>query len=720
MELDLLITPRVDNSRENPVPGWVSDETWGLVCGLAAAHEEFANLPSDLESSWKRWKEWSEHPSPETEQLPTDWKRLGGFQQLLIMRAIRPDRITLSLRAWVMSVLGAHYGDAINFDLPVSFEDSGPAVPIFFLLSPGVDATAEVRALGKQQPIVMDEDGGRLITVSLGQGQEPVAEKALDLMYANGGWAMLENIELVAGWLPKLEKKLESLEEGADPLFRCFLSAMPQPVVPVPILQKSVKLTNEPPSGLKANLKRAYLNFTEAIWENSTKVAEFKTIIFSLCFFHSIALERRKFGPLGWNRGYPFNPGDLKDSIAVANNYLEAGGAIPWDDLRYLFGEIFYGGHITDTYDRILCTTCLLAFVRVELLEGMTMFPGFQSPPPMNYKGYLEYIDESLDRETPIAYGLHPNAEINFMTQQATTLFADISNLSPKGGSGGGDDGSEKVKNLLDDILEKLPDLFPMIEIQERIDNVTPYTGVFLQECERMNNLLFEIKRSLIELDMGLKGDLSITEPMEKLMNALAGMKTPMSWEKLAWASRDSLGGWVVNLLARQLQLNNWTADLSLPKVTWISGLFNAQAFVNAIKQVTSRKNDWALNKLVTTVDVTKKVAVEEVEGLARDGAYLTGLYIEGARWDMQSGTLEDSYMKELYPKMPIINMRAILAEKEDLRGVYVCPVYKQTERATPGTATPGTGFVFPMQLKTKQPPSKWTMAGVAMLLAID
>ena len=76
--------------------------------------------------------------------------------------------------------------------------------------------------------------------------------------------------------------------------------------------------------------------------------------------------------------------------------------------------------------------------------------------------------------------------------------------------------------------------------------------------------------------------------------------------------------------------------------------------------------------------------------------------------------------MKELYPKMPIIQMRAILAEKEDQRGVYMCPVYKQTERATPGTATPGSGYVFTMQLKTKQAPSKWTMAGVALLLAID
>ena len=69
---------------------------------------------------------------------------------------------------------------------------------------------------------------------------------------------------------------------------------------------------------------------------------------------------------------------------------------------------------------------------------------------------------------------------------------------------------------------------------------------------------------------------------------------------------------------------------------------------------------------------------------------------------------------------MPVILIRAILAEKEDDRGVYRCPVYKQTERATPSRHVPGSGYVFMMQLKTKVPASKWVMAGVAMLLATD
>merc|ERR1719198_2850040 len=160
----------------------------------------------------------------------------------------------------------------------MSFEDASPATPIFFLLSPGVDPLLSVRSIGA--PADKTEANGLFFSVSLGQGQEPVAEKALDQMHATGGWVMLQNIELVARWLPKLEKKLEALSEGAHPDFRVFLSALPQKVVPVPILQSAIKLTNEPPSGLKANMLRAYLSFSESVWEASTKQAELKAIIF--------------------------------------------------------------------------------------------------------------------------------------------------------------------------------------------------------------------------------------------------------------------------------------------------------------------------------------------------------------------------------------------------------------------------------------------------------
>ena len=91
-----------------------------------------------------------------------------------------------------------------------------------------------------------------------------------------------------------------------------FLSAEPSTNVPIGLLDRSIKLTNEPPAGLKANMKRAWTYWTkEDIEEKDNKV---KSILFALCFFHSTVIERRRFGPKGWNMFYPFNIGDLRDS----------------------------------------------------------------------------------------------------------------------------------------------------------------------------------------------------------------------------------------------------------------------------------------------------------------------------------------------------------------------------------------------------------------------
>jgi dynein heavy chain len=722
-ELDFLIkSPKMMDAPERPETlQWLPELCWASVQSLAELlPEAFSGLPADMDGSWKRWKEFFDFEQPETEPLPGEWKRLPGFQRLLVLRALRPDRMVLAVKYWVKEELGTEYYNAINFDLAISFEDASPSTPIFFLLSPGVDPLLDVRAIGK--PADKTEANGLFFSVSLGQGQEPVAEKALDRMHASGGWVMLQNIELVARWLPKLEKKLESLTEGPHPDFRVFLSALPQNVVPVQILQNSIKLTNEPPSGLRPNMLRAYSTFTEAVWESCPKQSELKAIIFALCFFHSVVCERRQFGAIGWNRAYPFTPGDLSACIIVASNFLNDAPKVPWDDMKYIFGEIMYGGHITDNMDRRLCAAYLNAYVREELLDGLTFFPKFEAPPPnLSYKQYCEYIEDTLTAETPMAFGLHANAEINFMTAQASDLFKAAGELQPRGSSGGGGmTMQEKVKRILDDISERLPDLFSMLDLDERTqDERSPYTSVFLQECERMNVLLFEMKRSLVELDLGLKGDLSISEPMEALMNSLFDDKVPSTWHARAWPCLRPLASWLSDVLQRQRQLEAWTADLSTPKVTWLPGLFNPQAFLTAVMQVTARKNELPLDKLATVVDVTKKMSPDEVEAATRDGAYICGLFIEGARWDTNSGMLDDAILKQLYAPLPVTLVKAAPQDKAEGRDTYACPVYKTLTRG-PVDGKPSGGLVFTAYLRTKQSAMKWTMAGVAGIMDVE
>jgi len=121
---------------------------------------------------------------------------------------------------------------------------------------------------------------------------------------------------------------------------------------------------------MMANLHKALDNFTQDQMEACSKELEFKAILFSLCYFHAVVAERRKFGTQGWNRVYPFNTGDLTISVNVLYNYLEANSKVPWEDLRYLFGEIMYGGHITDDWDRKLCRSYLEEYMQQELVKS--------------------------------------------------------------------------------------------------------------------------------------------------------------------------------------------------------------------------------------------------------------------------------------------------------------------------------------------------------------
>ncbi|XP_072677209.1 dynein axonemal heavy chain 9 isoform X1 [Canis lupus baileyi] len=712
-ELDFLLRSPGQTGVTSPV-GFLSHQAWGSIKALSSM-EGFYNLDRDIEGSAKSWKKFVESECPEKEKFPQEWKNKTALQRLCMMRAMRSDRMTYAIRDFVEEKLGSKYVAGRAPDFVTSFEESGPATPMFFILSPGVDPLKDVENHGKKLGYTFNNRNFH--NVSLGQGQEVVAEAALDLAAKKGHWVILQNIHLVAKWLGTLEKKLAEHSENSHPELRVFISAEPAPspeghIIPQGILENSIKITNEPPTGMHANLHKALDNFTQDTLEMCSREMEFKSILFALCYFHGVVAERRKFGPQGWNRSYPFNTGDLTISVNVLYNFLEANTKVPYDDLRYLFGEIMYGGHITDDWDRRLCRTYLEEFIRPEMLEGeLSLAPGFPLPGNLDYTGYHQYVDAQLPAESPYLYGLHPNAEIGFLTQTSEKLFRTVLELQPRDSHAGDRAGAtreEKVKALLEEILERVTDEFNMAELMAKVEERTPYIVVAFQECERMNILTREIQRSLRELDLGLKGELTMTSDMETLQNALYLDTVPESWTRRAYPSTAGLGTWFLDLLNRIKELEAWIGDFAMPSTVWLTGFFNPQSFLTAIMQSTARKNEWPLDKMALQCDVTKKNR-EDFKSPPREGAYIHGLFMEGARWDIQAGIITDAKLKDLTPPMPVMFIKAIPADKQDHRSVYPCPVYKTCQR--------GPTYVWTFNLKTKEKPSKWVLAGVALLL---
>lgn len=219
--------------------------------------------------------------------------------------------------------------------------------------------------------------------------------------------------------------------------------------------------------------------------------------------------------------------------------------------------------------------------------------------------------------------------------------------------------------------------------------------------------------RSLNELSLGFAGELTISEPMDTLMQSLFLDRVPSTWAKLAWPSQRLLGQWLANLNSRLQQLDDWTQNpIEIPAVVWLAGFVNPQSFLTAIQQVTAQTNRWELDKLAISTEVTRYETPDDCEAPSREGAYLSGFSLQGARWNIEKATVDRAKPKEMSFPMPVINCKAVNVDQSERLGIYECPVYKTEQR--------GPTFVFNAQLKTQAPQAQWIMAGVAMIMDIS
>lgn len=705
---------------------FLTDFQWAVTKNLDQTVPALANVCASMETEYLQWRKWFNEEKAEIVDLPRNFKELSSFHKMLLLRAMRADRLTTAMNLFVREQMGERYVEQMPFNMVEAYAETTKATPVFFVLFPGVDPTPDVEHIGADHGISGSQ--GNFINISMGQGQEKFAEDSIEKLAATGGWIMLQNLHLMQQWLKTLENCLEKAVVNGKAEFRCFLSSEPpalpnMPIVPESILQNCIKVANEAPQDLKANIRRAYAHFSQETLDHSSKTTDFKALLFGLCVFHALMLGRRKFGSQGWSKQYSFNDGDLTICGDILHNYLERYEKVPYDDLRYLYGEIMYGGHITDGWDRRTCNTYLKVVLRPELLSGMNLVQGYKSPDParFDYEAYRRYIEEKLPMEAPMMFGLHPNAEINYLTSSGEMLFSTIIDVQGGAGGAGTNRKAEDIVNTMITLyLGKLPNDFNMMEIVARAKEKKPEVIVCFQECERMNVLLGEIRRSLTELQLGLGGALNITESMEALGRALSVGRVPANWEGVAYWSKKLLAPWFDDLQERVKQLEEWSKDLVLPKSLWIAGLFNPMSFLTAVMQTTARSKALPLDNMTLMTSVTNFLEPTEIQNYPDNGAFVHGFFMEGAAWELghnpgEEGYLTDSTLKDLHPRLPIVNVMAVPLEEKSMVGQYQCPVYVTSMR--------GPTYVFTANTRMESEesdPNKWILAGVALLMSDD
>ncbi|KAJ0174233.1 hypothetical protein K1T71_010379 [Dendrolimus kikuchii] len=672
-QLDFFIKGNVSlekSSRACPA-SWIPAQGWQDIMKLSIDFPDgFGALPDNISRSLDAWQEWFDSDTPESTEIPNHYRdHLQPFEILMLLRCFRVDRIYRALTDYITVTMGEEYITPPVISLDMIVEQTTPFSPVVFILSPGSDPTADLMKLADRCGF----GGGKFKYLSLGQGQEGAALALLEGAIQHGQWLILQNCHLLVSFLRELEKQLELMTKP-HPEYRLWLTTDPTPTFPIGILQRSLKVVTEPPNGLKLNLRNTYFKMRAHALEECPH-PQFKKLVYVLAFFHAVV-------------------------------------------------QVMYGGRVIDDFDRRVVRTYMEEYMGEFLFDKFQPFHFYRDyvfdyviPPEGERDEYIEFIDTLPLANTPEVFGLHPNAEIGYFSQAVRMMWGHLIELQPQTSEGGGALSREDfIDTTAVDILGQLPALYEIWRVRKMFEmNITPTLVVLLQELERFNRLISRMRTTLSLLRKALAGEIGMDAVLDNVSYSLFNGQLPQVWRALAPATCKGLGGWMDHFIARTRQYTDW-ATMEEPIVIWLSGLHIPESYLIAHIQIACRLYTWPLDRSTQFTKVTKWLSADEIEERPVTGCYVRGLYLEGARWDVDEGCLRRSHPKVLVTELPIMYIIPIEFHKLKLQNTLRTPVYTTSQRRD----AMGVGLVFESDLWTAEHCSHWILQGVCLIMNTD
>ena len=230
------------------------------------------------------------------------------------------------------------------------------------------------------------------------------------------------------------------------------------------------------------------------------------------------------------------------------------------------------------------------------------------------------------------------------------------------------------------ELLSKFPKDYIEIEYNQQIQKQgglsVPLNICLFQEVQRLQVVIETVRSDLESLRLAIKGEVVMTPALQNALNDIYDANVPSQWlmtpggDVFSWLS-PTLGLWFSVLLERDLQLTQWLSK-GRPPSFWMTGFFNAQGFLTAMKQEVTRAHrneQWALDDMVYTTLVTEHEHSGTLKKGPDEGVYVHGLFLDGAAWKMSKNkdnrSLVDSEPKVLFCALPVLHVGATIRSKK-------------------------------------------------------
>ena len=721
-----------------------SNAIWNQICytqhieSLQSLSHDIAN---DTDHKWSTYINTTlndkTHIEHHFDNLPTEsvCDTLSDFHKMMILKILNKESLISYVKYVIEKFLGNELAQLPLFTIDELYEMSSFSTPLLLIITPGLDPSNDVKKIA-------EDNNKEIVTLSLGQGQTRKALNSIEQCQKKGQWVFLQNLHLVPDFMPNLEQVISSLQNSDREMnigFRLWISCLPENNILSSILVNSLKITVESPSGMKSNILKL-LKPQEKGWqyehEQMSRVAkeyEFTKLLMSLIHFHSIILERKNYGPIGWNIKYNFNESDFHISKNILKSNLEKysgiNSQIPFKAIIYLTADCIYGGRVTDDWDRRALYALLDDLYNEDVItseeykiNNVNAFPIVYHE---NYEPYYTQFNDTLtDEETPEVLGLHKNTLIRKQIDEGNMVIASLDAMQ-KGSETNLIMSKLKTLSAIKDIAEsKLIRQFNIDDIKKKFPLIYEdcMNSILIQEIMRYNNLLTLIFRSLDDCVKAFMGHLPLTDELEEMASEIIQEQTPSSWIKASYPSKKPIRSWLNDLANRIAFFNEWI-DKGTPSKFWLTAFFFTQSFLTGIKQNYARKVKESIDKLEFEFDFVDDDNYDMSKVYKKEEYYIYGLFIEGAQWNAQTHTIDELQGRNVSCEMPPIILRVRKHDVVSHQGKYSyeSPVYKCSSRqGSLSTTGHSTNYIFTINLPSLHEPKHWVKRGVALLSQLD
>ncbi|KAL3689255.1 hypothetical protein R1sor_015564 [Riccia sorocarpa] len=686
------------SSSDKPCPPWLdaSCKEWRQLSALSC-FPRFEGLIEDLDRPC--WQDFFQ--SRQSCTLPEPWpEKLGPFRSLLVLRCLRLDMVMDAVAELVKSQLRLRKEHLAELSVEDACDESSPEIPVTCIFQGVATPLDEIMTCAKRKNMLK-----RLRVFSLDQCQGPKLSDAVKEAATWGKWVVLQNCHANVPWInTSLRVILEEVKQKpVHESFRLWLTMVPTSGRPPYLLSDSVKIVVEPPKGVKRKILQTLktqqadeIYFGRRTMRIEEHVAKHPRALFQLALFHALVQERASFGVIGWNIAMQldhtvFNLAKAELIKVLDGCDLDTNGAPlkktnkgflernRMESLQHLITRVIYGGYVMDTWDEHslnqLFEHCFMSNFSTK--SGSSV----RSYLPRN-KGtiddFLKHASDLPEPDDPEVMGLQKDALLNSAERDVQQIFTEALTL---------ESGKESFLAPLSCIFESkralllqcISELRPVVSasldeprlLADTHQPANPISLLLLQEVKRYNRLILVMGKSIAE--------------------ATKEIETP--------------------------------GDMKSETERLCGSIIAGQALFSATLQLFARAKKVPLSSVQLDVIMTEEKVDKSYEE-PEDGCYITGLHLEGARWDAEAEALAEAEGKYLSSSSCCLWLRprtnvdgALRVKKSDDKDKhYSCPIYTTPARNGLKPCR-GCNYVGTIDLPVgTRSAMHWALQGVALL----